>query len=77
MPIYRYQCGGCGETNDYLVRRMGDDPGQCDCGSRDLNRVFDGAGPAVHTDSRTESRRQEKGVLGAIISIFITDEGRD
>lgn len=57
MPIYRYQCGSCKETRDYLVK-MGETPVSCDeCGKKgaDFKRIYDGAGFAVIT-SRTVHR---------------------
>ncbi len=43
MPIYTYICGGCSETLDYLVPRVGQVPDECRaCHGTDLTRSYDG-----------------------------------
>lgn len=39
MPIFEYVCQKCGRQSEILVRTPSESP-VCDCGSRDLKKVF-------------------------------------
>lgn len=40
MPIYEFQCGGCGKRSDHLMRISDPDPAACpECGAGALTRV--------------------------------------
>lgn len=41
MPLYEYQCQDCGAVMERLrsLHDPGDDPPQCDCGSRQTVRI--------------------------------------
>lgn len=41
MPIYEFQCGGCGKRSDHLMRISDPDPAACpECGAGALTRVL-------------------------------------
>lgn len=42
MPIYPYECSGCGERGEYFVHSIDGDPSEClECHGPDLTRVRD------------------------------------
>ena len=57
MPIYEYECGGCGAQLEVLVRTASDTPGKCPtCGSGKLKKVFStfavsAADPSPHCET--------------------------
>jgi len=66
MPIYQYECKGCGETGDYLVG-MGKKPYQCfNCHSEGpFKRVISGETPSV---SSSKSESEPKGIPPCVSS---------
>jgi putative FmdB family regulatory protein len=61
MPIYEYECGGCGKRVERLVRRREDVPERCPhCGAAKLRKAFSafsvaGGGHTEHDDSGCNS----------------------
>ena len=39
MPLYEYICNNCGKKSELLVRTSDMEP-VCDCGSKDMERIF-------------------------------------
>lgn len=60
MPIYTYQCGDCGTTEDYLVNTLSAKPeeGCRACHGTDLTRVFDGQ--TFSTKTTTQPTQEPK-----------------
>lgn len=45
MPIYVYECRGCGSVAEQLVLKRDDAPDPCACGSDDLAKLPTAASP--------------------------------
>jgi putative FmdB family regulatory protein len=45
MPIYVYECRGCGRVAEQLLLRRDEAPDPCSCGAQDLHKLPTTASP--------------------------------
>ena len=72
MPIHIYECGDCGVREDYLVKSDQVPEGCANCGSRELERVYDGQTVSAHTSSRANGVYKPHLVPAGPLAVSIT-----
>ncbi len=60
MPIYEFECAGCGEIFEVILDMGGPSPSCSNCGGRECRRLI--GAPAVHVKADQATGRIEKRV---------------
>ena len=60
MPIYEYECAGCGEIFEVILDMSGPSPSCSNCGGDECRRLI--GAPAVHVKADQATGRIEKRV---------------
>jgi putative FmdB family regulatory protein len=74
MPIYEYECAGCGEIFEVILDVGGPSPSCPNCGGETCRKLI--GAPAVHVKTDHATRRIEKRVRDYLIDGKVKDAVR-